>query len=432
MKRLRQTMILGIIMLLLAGLASAQTITLEFWEGPPREGMYEALEIAIQAFKEKHPNVQFNITQVPWAQFAEKFQMGSITGNLPDISDAYASLAQSLYGQGITMPLNDVVEDIGWDKFSEWTQKLMMMDGDVIGIPYINPPHVLWYRKDLFEEKGLDVPKTWSEWLHAAKELTIDTDGDGKPDIYGMLQYLYDTEPQAIRDRMYTSGASTFDENGNVAINSPAMKASVDFLKEIWKYSQPGAASATQNDARILFMAGHGAMIATSVSLAAVMAEQAPELRDKIGVAPIPKWEEYDGPWTGTAAYNWWVVSNSTEHPELIKDFLRTFFDPEVYLKYSQTTYRGWLPVLLPTQQDPEFFNHPRIAPYADYFKVALEVSPGSVSIGQEYGSNMYGGLVDAEGVYKGIVERAVLNNWPTERVVQWAEDRVNEIVESY
>ena len=118
MKRLRQTLILGIIMLLLAGLASAQTITLEFWEGPPREGMYEALEIAIQAFKEKHPNVQFNITQVPWAQFAEKFQMGSITGNLPDISDAYASLAQSLYGQGITMPLNDVVDDIGWDKFS--------------------------------------------------------------------------------------------------------------------------------------------------------------------------------------------------------------------------------------------------------------------------------------------------------------------------
>ncbi|MGI6558382.1 MAG: ABC transporter substrate-binding protein [Limnochordia bacterium] len=99
----------------------------------------------------------------------------------------------------------------------------------------MNPPHVLWYRKDLFEEKGLDVPKTWSEWLHAAKELTIDTDGDGKPDIYGMLQYLYDTEPQAITNLMYTSGASTFDENGNVAINSPAMKASVDFLKEIWK-----------------------------------------------------------------------------------------------------------------------------------------------------------------------------------------------------
>ena len=149
-------------------------------------------------------------------------------------------------------------------------------------------------------------------------------------------------------------------------------------------------------------MAGHGD-VATSVSLAAVMAEQA-RAPGQDRRRPHPR-----------GRIRWAVDGNCRLQlvgrvqldgaSELIKDFLRTFFDPEVYLKYSQTTYRGWLPVLLPTQQDPEFFNHPRIAPYADYFKVALEVSPGSVSIGQEYGSNMYGGLVDAEGVYKGIVE---------------------------
>jgi len=308
----------------------------------------------------------------------------------------------------------------------------MVMDGNVIGIPYINPPHVLWYRKDMLAKQGLEIPRTWSEWLEAAKKLTMDTNGDGSVDFYGQIQYLYDTEPQALTNLMYTSGGSTFDEEGNISINSPANKASLDFLKELWKYSQPGAANSTQNDSRILFMADGGAMIATSISLAAVLHEQAPEKRDLIGVAPIPKWEQYDGPWTGTSAFNWWIVPNTTKYPEIVKDFLRTFFRKDVYLQYCQRTYRGWLPVLASTQQDPEFLNHERIAPYREYFETALSVCPGSITTGQEYEANKFGGMVFNERVYIEMIERAVLQNQPTDEILKWAESRIQEIVETY
>lgn len=421
-----------ILVLVSSPFAAEKQVTLEYWEGPPREGMYEALDIAIKAFEKKRPNVKIQITQVPWGKFAEKFQMGKITGYLPDLSDAYASLPQSLYGQGITMPLNDVFEEIGPEKFSPWTQKLMTIGGNVIGLPFVNPPHVLWYRKDLFRDNGIAVPRKWNEWLNAVRKLTMDTDGDGRTDFYGILQYLLDIEPQALLNLMYTSGGSNFDEKGEVAINSPATKASIDFLKELWPYSQPGAAGQNMTHARTLMMSGKGAMNVSSMSLTAVMAGLAAEKREIYGNAPIPKWEKYDGPWTGTAAYFFLVVPKTTEHPEIVKDYLKTFFSDEVYWKYCAQTYRGWLPVMLPTQTDPRYLGHPRVKPYLDFFKVGLGVTPGSLAFGQEYGGNIFGGLIDSKGVWIEMIERAVLKNEPTEDIVKWAEKKIKEIVKEY
>lgn len=48
--------------------------------------------------------------------------------------------------------------------------------------PYIQ---ILYYRKDLFEKYGLQVPRTWDELYNVGKKLTMDTDGDGKIDLWG-------------------------------------------------------------------------------------------------------------------------------------------------------------------------------------------------------------------------------------------------------
>ena len=51
----------------------------------------------------------------------------------------------------------------------------MMFDFDV---------YALYYRADLFQQKGIQVPKTWDEMQAAAKQLAEDTNGDGKCDKY--------------------------------------------------------------------------------------------------------------------------------------------------------------------------------------------------------------------------------------------------------
>jgi len=43
----------------------------------------------------------------------------------------------------------------------------------------------VYYRPSLFKKAGVAVPKTYAEFLDACKKLTMDTNGDGKIDVYG-------------------------------------------------------------------------------------------------------------------------------------------------------------------------------------------------------------------------------------------------------
>lgn len=59
--------------------------------------------------------------------------------------------------------------------------------GKTVGLPYRVIGRMLHYRTDLLVEAGYSVPpKTMSDLFDYAKALTRDTDGDGKPDVYGL------------------------------------------------------------------------------------------------------------------------------------------------------------------------------------------------------------------------------------------------------
>ncbi|MBC7190453.1 extracellular solute-binding protein [Candidatus Aerophobetes bacterium] len=72
----------------------------------------------------------------------------------------------------------------------------------------------LFYRTDLFEEYGIAAaPKTSEEYYQIAKKLTLDLNGDGKPEIYGTT---ISGSRTGIGDEIYTRfwgmGASLFDD----------------------------------------------------------------------------------------------------------------------------------------------------------------------------------------------------------------------------
>jgi multiple sugar transport system substrate-binding protein len=62
-------------------------------------------------------------------------------------------------------------------------------NGKQYALPYRWGANILYFRQDLFREYGVTVPRTWPEYLEAAKKLTLDLDKDGKIDIYGATLY---------------------------------------------------------------------------------------------------------------------------------------------------------------------------------------------------------------------------------------------------
>lgn len=82
------------------------------------------------------------------------------------------------------------------DQFVESTLKPLMVDGKLYGLPYNTNARVLLYRKDLFEEFGLDVPKTWEEYAQVASVITEKTNKD----VFGTYLCTKVGDPRAYQE----------------------------------------------------------------------------------------------------------------------------------------------------------------------------------------------------------------------------------------
>ena len=126
---------------------------------------------------------------------------------------------------------------------------------------------LLHIRKDLFEKHNVKVPTTLEELEAAAKKLSIEENGDGKPDIYGFLS--------RGRDRLITASFATYlwnhggswikrDANGR-RISNINSKESIDafeyYGRMIRDYSPPAALNNRPSANAALFAAGKVAML---------------------------------------------------------------------------------------------------------------------------------------------------------------------------
>lgn len=120
-------------------------------------------------------------------------------------------------------------------------------------LPWTIGTMILGYRVDLFEQAGIrKAPETWDEFLEAAKKLTVDLNGDGRIDRYGIGWYagrISDGITQQWLPFHASFGARIWDEanwRAQGVINSPeavrALQYFVDFnLKH--KVVDPGTAN---------------------------------------------------------------------------------------------------------------------------------------------------------------------------------------------
>ena len=116
-------------------------------------------------------------------------------------------------------------------------------DQPVYFLPWTIGTMILGYRTDLFKEAGIvdeegnpKPPETWEEFLEAAKKLTVDLDGDGKIDRYGVGWYagrISDGITQQWLPFHASFGARIWDEENWQAqgvINSPEAVKACEFF----------------------------------------------------------------------------------------------------------------------------------------------------------------------------------------------------------
>jgi ABC-type glycerol-3-phosphate transport system substrate-binding protein len=144
----------------------------------------------------------------------------------PDVIEGLVEDLTAYTKQDLILDLTDIFN--AWDEKDQFvpsTVKALTVNGKVYGFPYNTNARVLLYRKDLLEEFGLEVPKTWDEYVKTASIITEKTDKK----VYGAYLCTKVGDPRAYQEFVswffqVSHKAPVFnkDADGKVTVNATA------------------------------------------------------------------------------------------------------------------------------------------------------------------------------------------------------------------
>lgn len=256
--------------------------------------------------------IKLNWEKLAEAQQRQKLQV-ELTSGMTDI-DIYGSHAgqqgQAFSQAGWYEPLEPLVNDKNLTN-PDWDQadfdanvlgQLGAVDKKLIGILMFAITFPLFYRKDLFQQAGLAVPKTFEEMEAAAKKLT-----DKSKIQFGMFLRGVPADSVGVWPAfMHNFGGTWLTADGKPQVNSPESVTSIQFYGRMAsEYGPPGIINQSWTQLRDLFCQGKGAMFCDSSSI--VTNFEDPKLStvvDKVGYALLPGGKGGQNP-----AVNGWLWS---------------------------------------------------------------------------------------------------------------------------
>lgn len=227
---------LGVLMAAATVPALAQDKVITLWHTESGPATVAVVNEIIADFEAQNPGVDIQAEAIGWGDLDTKMQAALAAGAPPDLAHGQAYVERSLSAKGLLEPIDEVIESIGEDDIYDVVKKLNYHDGHYWGLAHAIGTDVLIYRKDFYDEAGLshEPPATRSEWLDQLKALTVDTDGDGEPDRYGLGL----AGPGFfINEDLYmwvgSNGGRLFDETGRPTFTSKEVIDVLEFWKEL-------------------------------------------------------------------------------------------------------------------------------------------------------------------------------------------------------
>ena len=324
-------------------------------------------------FEQAHPGITLN-----WVVLEENVLRQRLTTDIATGGGQFDVMTIGTYEapiwaeRGWLVPLDDLADDYQVDDLLRPVRDGLSHNGTLHALPFYGESSMLYYRTDLFEEHGIEMPEqpSWNEVYEWAGQIH-----DPENRLYGIClrgKPGWGENMAFVSTLVNTFGGRWFDEDWNPEINSPEWQAAIGFYVDLMNnYGPPGASSNGFNENQALFSSGRCGMWVDATSAAGrIYDSRESSVADVLGFSQAPVAETPKGShWLWSWAL---AIPASSEEPDAAKQFI-TWATSQAYIELVGET-EGWTSVppgtRASTYEDERYIE---AAPFASFVLEAMQ-----------------------------------------------------------
>src|SRR5918992_466963 len=218
--------------LLLAGtaIAYAETVTV----ATVNNGDMIIMQDLSSRFEEQHPDIDLE-----WVVLEENVLRQRVTTDIATGGGQFDVMTIGTYevpiwaAQDWLVPLDDLPADYDVEDVLEPVRDGLSYEGKLYALPFYAESSMLFYRTDLFQEAGIEVPEqpTWQQVREWAEQLH-----DPGNEVYGIClrgKPGWGENMAFVTTLVNTFGGQWFDQSWNTTINTPEWKEALSFYVDL-------------------------------------------------------------------------------------------------------------------------------------------------------------------------------------------------------
>ncbi|VXB62186.1 ABC transporter, solute-binding protein [Microbacterium sp. 8M] len=322
------------------GADSSGPVTLTFWHGYT-EADGKVLDQIVQDFNKSQKGITIKTETKTWAVIGDTLLPALSAKTGPDIVALPAENLPVYAEKGAFAKLDDFYasDAVTGASLNKSAVEMEKIDGSYFGIPTGFVPLSVIYNKALFDKAGItSFPKSWEEWVADAKKLTIDADGDGTPEQYGLALPDHATVANGVWPTLFYGNGGGIVDGGKSVLDSSANAETLSYWATAVKDGKISPTGLDGVAADKLFSSGKAAMEIGGPWMASVATEN----KIDYGIAGVPAGPKSDA--VSAIGISAAVTAQADSAKKAAAEkFFAYFFTKDVATKWSLGS--GWPPL---------------------------------------------------------------------------------------